>query len=135
MPCKGNCGDHSGHEKQLEAMTEQMDHLLEMPEKVAKLTGRMNLLLLIFSIVGVSVIGGVIYSFTAITFFKDEYVANRIVDKAELVELVSDIKEANTNFKFSMHTQIADLKESLDERLDDLEKANAVLNATHLNGN
>lgn len=118
------CASHSGNNERIHQLEEKMAVVENNTATVAKLTARVNLLLLLISFGTTGVIGGAVYTFTGLSRFKDIYAADRItlqqqlnaMQKANIESLNTGLKELNAG----LNTKIDNLDHKVDSRMDQI---------------
>ena len=101
--------------ERLSILESKYDVIAKNTEVVIKLAAKVSLLLSIMSFVVVIVTGGAMYTFTALSNFKDVYAEDRIV----LHEKIVDSQREN---RILIQDSIKDLELRMDDRLDDVER-------------
>lgn len=82
--CTGNCLDHTGSMEKIDSLRKDVAIVLEDHETVIKFSDRVNLLLLVFSFIGLSILGGAIYIFVTNSNFSVKY-ANDMTKVSETI--------------------------------------------------
>ena len=101
--------------ERLSVLESKYDVIAKNTEVVIKLAAKVSLLLSIMSFVVVIVSGGAMYTFTALSKFKDVYAEDRI-------ELHTKIVESQKENRILVQDSISKLEDNLDDRLDDMEE-------------
>lgn len=104
--------DQAGRISVLES---KYDVIAKNTEVVIKLASKVSLLLTIMSFVVIIVTGGAIYTFTALSNFKDVYAEDRMQFHTQIV----DSQDKNREL---IQDSIHELEQTMDNRLDDVER-------------
>ena len=125
MAKSDNSDNYTNKEQALQAsrisvLESKYDVIAKNTEVVIKLASKVSLLLSIMSFVVVIVSGGAIYTFTALSNFKDVYAQDRI-------NLHTQIVDTQKESRLLIQESIDDLEETMDSRLDDVERNISVL--------
>jgi len=119
----GVCNDHSRRDEQIQQLQEKLQVVENNTATVNKLTTRVNLLLTLMSLGTVTVLGGAIYTFTALSSFKDVYANDRI----ELQKQLTSMQKENLN---AINSGLAILDANIDNRIDNMSDRLVKLEAT-----
>ena len=101
--------------ERLSVLESKFDVIAKNTEVVIKLAAKVSLLLSIMSFVVVIVSGGAMYTFTALSTFKDVYAEDRL-------ELHTKIVESQKENRILIQDSISKLEDNIDERLDEVEE-------------
>ena len=100
--------------ERLSVLESKYDVIAKNTEVVIKLAAKVSLLLSIMSFVVVIVSGGAMYTFTALSNFKDVYAEDRL-------ELHTKIVESQKENRILIQDSINKIESNIDDRLDDVE--------------
>lgn len=125
--CYGHCYEHSGNTAKIEALMSRMDVVQRVPDTVASLSSRVNLVLYIFSAIALLTVSGTLYAFTAVNSFSKTYTEDREkdrierqIDRKETRERIQELTDSNNEMRLEVQEQINDLGDNIDGRLDDI---------------
>ena len=117
------CPDHKMTDKRLTAVEDKLTVVESNTATVGKLTTRVSMLITLMSIGTLTVLAGTIYTFTAISQFKEEYSDHRI-------ELINQMNTSQQQTVEKLSNKIEGLERRIDHRLDTMSNKMATIEAT-----
>jgi hypothetical protein len=109
--CDKQCKDHAMNDNRLTILEEKLQIIEDNTKVVDQLTGRVNLLIVLMAITATTVSGGAMYTFTAISRFKQNHAGEQL----------------------SIEKQIHELEQTIDKRFDSIEHRLTLIEAQGIN--
>ena len=114
LDCDKKCSDHLVNGKRIEILEQQYTTVEKNTVSLTKLATKVSILLTVMSFIVILVSGGVIYTFTGLSKFKDTYNEDRI-------ELYNDINHSQDKNRELIQQSIYNLERSLNTKIDKLD--------------
>lgn len=105
------CGEHATKTSEIHQLQEKLQVVENNTATMNRLTGRVNMLVTLMSIGTISVLGGAIYTFTALSNFKEVYAKDRI----EMQQQLTSMQKENIT---ALNSGLAILDTNIDSRID-----------------
>jgi len=111
--CDKLCREHTGTNQRVSSLEEKMKVVADNSLIVNKLAGRVGVLIALMSMGTVAVVGGAVYTFTALSQFKMEYAEHRVAMERHLADTQAETLA-------TLSSKIEGLERRLDVRLDNM---------------
>lgn len=122
-----SCCDEAERALKLKVLEQRFDSFEEkyanIPETIAGLSGRLQLLIWIISLMSMTALTGVIYSFNAVNTFKDQYIADNEKREESNLRFSQDIRKNIYHLQDEMHTTTATIRSEIIKQVSNLEKS------------